>query len=202
MSSETEIQHATPRRTHSPESGGAAAEAPLRKWLVLRYLFALGWWRPALLAVLSALTGLAEAAVLAIVAQIAAALATKRDVVGVHLGITSVHVSIQTLLFVGGAIAGIRLILLVPVSSLAAHIGADAQAMIRERLVQAFLRASWTVKSSDREGRFQELMTNQVNSATAGVVQTTYVLTYLFSFVILVGSLRPPACSCSLRCAR
>jgi ABC-type multidrug transport system fused ATPase/permease subunit len=60
--------------------------------------------------------------------------------------------------------------------------------LLRERLVQAFLRASWAVKSADREGRFQELMTNQVNSATAGLVQATYVMTYLFSFVVLVGS--------------
>ncbi len=155
---------------------------------MLGYLLALGRWRLALLAALSVVTGLAEAAVLAIVAQVAAALATKLNVVELHLGVASVHVSIRTLLIVGGAIAAIRLILLVPASSLAARISADAQAMIRERLVQAFLRASWAVKSADREGRFQELMTNQVSSATAGVVQTTYVLTYVFSFVVLVGS--------------
>ena len=77
--------------------------------------------------------------------------------------VRSVQVSIQTLLIVGGAIAAIRLMLLVPASSLAARISADAQAMIRERLVQAFLRASWSVKSADREGRFQELMTNQAS---------------------------------------
>jgi ATP-binding cassette, subfamily B, bacterial len=188
MSSQTPIQHATPRTIPPQESSGAAAEAPERKWLVLGYLLALGRWRLAVLAALSAVTGLAEAAVLAIVAQVAAALATKLNVVELHLGVGSVHVSIQTLLIVGGAIAAIRLILLVPASSLAARISADAQAMVRERLVQAFLRASWAVKSADREGRFQELMTNQVSSATAGVVQTTYVLTYLFSFVVLIGS--------------
>jgi ATP-binding cassette, subfamily B, bacterial len=189
MSSQTEIQHATPRTTQPQEANGVAAKTRLRpKWLVLRYLSALGWWRPALLAVLSVVTGLAEAAVLAIVAQVAAALATRRNVVETHLGVTSAHVSIQTLLIAGGAIAAIRLILLIPASSLAARISADGQALIRERLVQAFLRASWAVKSADREGRFQELMTNQVNSATAGIVQATYVMTYLFSFVVLVGS--------------
>jgi ABC-type multidrug transport system fused ATPase/permease subunit len=188
MSSEAQIQHATPPTSQPQEPSSAAVDAPERKWLVLRYLLALGWWRLAVLAVLSILTGLAEAAVLAIVAQVAAALTTRRDVVELHLGATSVQVSIQTLLILGGAIAAIRLILLVPASSLAARISADAQAMIRERLVQAFLRASWAVKSADREGRFQELMTNQVSSATAGVVQTTYVLTYLFSFAVLVAS--------------
>lgn len=189
MSSRTRIQHATPQTTTQPQaSSGAAAEAPARNWLVLRHLLALGWWRLALLAALSAVTGLAEAAVLAIVAQVAAALATRPDVVELHLGVGAVQVSIGTLLIVGGAIAAIRLILLVPASSLAARISADAQAMIRERLVRAFLHASWAVKSTDREGRFQELMTNQVSSATNGVVQTTYFLTYLFSFVVLVVS--------------
>jgi ATP-binding cassette, subfamily B, bacterial len=188
MSSRTPIQHAPPQTTQPQEPSGAASEPSGRKWLVLRYLLALGWWRLALLAALSVATGLAEAAVLAIVAQIAAALATKRNVVELHLGATSAQASIQTLLILGGAIAAIRLILLAPASSLAARISADAQAMIRERLVQAFLRASWAIKSTDREGTFQELMTNQVASATAGVVQTTYVVTYLFSFVVLVGS--------------
>lgn len=188
MSSPSQIQHARPQTTQPPESDAAAAKAPERNWLVVRYLLALGWWRLALLAALSAATGLAEAGVLAIVAQIAAALATQRNSVELHLGVSSSLVSIQTLLIVGGVIAAIRLILLVPASSLAARISADAQAMIRGRLVQAFLRASWTVKSADREGRFQELMTNQVSSATAGVVQTTYFLTYLFSFVVLAVS--------------
>src|SRR3954451_6692358 len=118
MSSQTKSRHATPPTAQPPGQAGAAAEAPERKWLVLRYLLALGRWRLALLAALSAVTGLAEAAVLAIVAQVAAALATKLNVVELHLGVGSVHVSIQTLLIAGGAIAAARLILLVPASSL------------------------------------------------------------------------------------
>lgn len=188
MSSQSQIQHARPQTTQPEVPGGAAAKAPERNWLVLRHLLALGWWKLALLAALSAATGLAEAALLAIVAQVAAALATRPDVVEVHLGVASVQVSIGTLLIVGGAIAAIRLILLFPASSMAARISADAQAMIRERLGQAFLHASWAVKSTDREGTFQELMTNQVSSATNGVVQTTYFVTYVFSFVVLAVS--------------
>jgi ABC-type multidrug transport system fused ATPase/permease subunit len=189
MRSQTEFQYVTPQTPEPEETSGAAAEAPpRRKWLVLSYLFALGWRRPALLAALSAVVGLAEAAMLAIVAQVAAALAAKRDFVEAHLGVVSGHVSIRTLLIAGGTLAAVRLILLIPVSSLAARIAADSQAMMRERLVQAFLRASWSVKSTDREGRFQELMTNQVGAATTGVVQTTYALTYVLSFVVFVVS--------------
>jgi len=155
---------------------------------MLEYLFGLSWWRAALLAVLSTITGVGEAVVLAIVAQVAAALATSSDSVEVHLGFGSTRLSIGTLLIAGGAIAAARLILLIPVSSLGARLVSDAEATMRERLFQAFLRASWAAKSSDLEGKLQELMTNQVTLATQGVTQTTFVVTYLFSFAALVAS--------------
>lgn len=187
-SSETEIQHAPAQTAQPLEEQTSSAPAPKRKWLMLRYLVALGWWRTSLLMLLSAVTGLTEAAVLAIVAQVAAALATRSNAVGVDLGITSVHVSISSLLIAGGALAAGRLLLLVPVSSLSARIASDAQATMRQRLIRAFLGATWAVKSSDREGRLQELMTNQVTQATQGLIQMTYVLTSLFSFFVLVAS--------------
>jgi ABC-type multidrug transport system fused ATPase/permease subunit len=164
------------------------ATASPRKRLLLEYLFGLSWWRASLLAMLSIAAGVSEAAVLAIVAQVAAALATSANAVQAHLGIGSVNVSIGTLLVVGGAIAAARLLLLIPVSSLAAHLTSDAEATMRERLFRAFVHASWTLKSRDREGKLQELMTSQINQATAGVMQTTYVVTYLFSFTALVVS--------------
>ncbi|HKD20346.1 MAG TPA: ABC transporter ATP-binding protein, partial [Thermoanaerobaculia bacterium] len=81
-----------------------------------------------------------------------------------------------------------RLLLLIPISSLAAHLTADAEATMRERLFGAFVRASWAVKSRDREGKLQELMTSQVSQATYGVMQTTNIVTYVFSFLALVAS--------------
>jgi ATP-binding cassette subfamily B protein len=189
-SSETEIRHAQPHTAHPLESAQRelAPKVPQRKWMMLRYLFALGWWRTSLLMLLSAVTGLTEAAVLAIVAQVAAALAAKNHSVDVDLGLTSHRISIGALLIAGGALAAARLVLLVYVSSLSARISADAQAVMRQRLIRAFLAASWAVKSRDREGRLQELMTNQVTQATQGLIQMTYVLTSLFSFVVLVAS--------------
>src|SRR5262249_37479060 len=65
---------------------------------------------------------------------------------------------------------------------------ADAQATMRRRLMDAFLRASWAVKATDREGHLQELMTNQISQATQAVIQTTYAVTYFFSFCALVAS--------------
>jgi len=190
--SETVVRHAATQTTEPPATPpGATLPAPAaspRKRLLLEYLFGLSWWRASLLAVLSIAAGVSEAAVLAIVAQVAAALATSHNAVDAHLGVGSVQLSIRSLLIAGGTIAAARLLLLVPVSSLAAHLTSDAEATMRERLFHAFLHASWATKSSDREGRLQELMTGQVSNVAAGVMQTTYVVTYLFSFVALVVS--------------
>jgi ATP-binding cassette, subfamily B, bacterial len=162
--------------------------ASSRRRLTLRYLFGFSWPRASLLALLSVCAGFAEAAVLAIVAQIGTALASGENVVDAHLGIASPHVSIRTLLVIGVAIAAGRVLLLVPASWLAARLASDAEATLRSRLFYAYLRASWAVKARDREGKLQELMTNQITQGTQGIVQTTWVVTYLFSFLALVAS--------------
>jgi ABC-type multidrug transport system fused ATPase/permease subunit len=191
--SETVVEDATPQHTPATGTQAATSAGPIsadgrRKRLILRYLLGLSWWRASLLAALSILSGFAEAAVLAIVAQVAAALAANRSAVDAHLGVATAHMTIRTLLITGGALAAGRLVLLIPISSLGASLTADAEATLRERLFHAFLRASWAVKSSDREGKLQELMTSQISQATYGVTQTTYVVTYLFSFLALVAS--------------
>jgi ATP-binding cassette, subfamily B, bacterial len=171
----------------SPPTAGPAPQRSRRR-LMREYLIGSSSWRAIALALLSVLTGLAEAGLLAVVAQIAAALATKASDVEAHLGVVDVHISVRGLLIVGGALALARLALLVPASSIAASVIADAQAAMRKRLMDAFLGASWAVKATDREGHLQELMTNQVSQATQAVIQTTYALTYFFSFCALVAS--------------
>jgi ATP-binding cassette, subfamily B, bacterial len=189
---ETVVQPATPTTPKPLEtpatSASTAAGSSGRKRLLLEYLFGLSWWRASLLAALSIVAGISEAAVLAIVAQVAAALATSENAVDLQLGVGSTRVSIETLLIAGGVIAAARLVLLLPAASVGARLASNAEATMRERLFGAFLRASWSAKANDREGRLQELMTNQVTQATQGVTQTTWVVTYMFSFAALVAS--------------
>ena len=189
---ETVVQHAnTQAETPQPPSAPAAPSvqaSPRHTRQVVTYLFGLNWWRASLLAVLSTCAGFTEAAVLAIVAQIGAALASRQNVADIHLGVAEVHTSIRTMLVLGVTIAAARVLLLVPASWLAARLASDAEATMRSRLFQAFLRASWTEKASDREGTLQELMTNQMTQGTQGIVQTTWVVTYFFSLLALVAS--------------
>ncbi len=80
----------------------------------------------------------------------------------------------------------VRLMLLMPTSMLSAGITADVQARMLRGLFDSFVRASWSVKASDREGHLQELMTNQVNQATQGPAYATLLVTNLFAFLALI----------------
>ncbi len=192
IQSDTAVEPAAPQQT-KPQDAPASAQSPegrspRRRRQIIEYLFGFSRWRASLLAVLSVCAGLTEAAVLAIVAQIGAALATRGNAAETHLGIASINMSIRAMLELGVAIAAGRVLLLVPAALLAARLAADAEATMRSRLFYAFLRASWATKANDREGTLQELMTNQITQGTQGVVQTTWVITYLFSLLALVTS--------------
>ena len=192
IQSDTAARPATPQQTkpHEARAGAPAPEgrSPRHRRQIIEYLFGFSWWRASLLAGLSVCAGLTEAAVLAIVAQIGAALAARDNAANTHLGIASIHMSIRAMLLLGVAIAAGRVLLLVPAAWIAARLAADAEATMRRRLFYSFLRAGWTSKAIDREGTLQELMTNQIAQGTQGVVQTSWVITYLFSLLALVAA--------------
>ncbi len=167
---------------------GGKAPGPPVSWRRLRPLVG-GRRRPiATLAVVSALSGLTEAVILAVVAQVAASLVTGEDMVDVSIGAVDVHASVGDLLAVAGVLAVVRLALQVPISWLPARIAADVQATLRRDLFGAFTRASWGAQSDDREGHLQEMMTSQVVQATQGAQQVSFLVTALFSFLALIVS--------------
>lgn len=140
------------------------------------------------LGVSSILSGLTEATTLAVVAQVAVALAdgTKR----VHLSAGPLHVAggVGTLVAIAFVVTLARLVLQFPISILPARIAGDVQAQLRRELFHAFTRASWEIQSRDREGQLQETMTSQVMQATSGALQATSLITSLFTFAVLIVS--------------
>ncbi len=136
----------------------------------------------------SILSGFTEAGTLAIIAELATSLIKGAKHVNAHLGPAHVNVSLGTLIEIAAALTFLRIVLQVPLSVLPARIVADVQAGMRRRLFDAFSRASWGMQSRDREGQLQETMTNQVNQATAGAMQTTMLINALFTFLVLMGS--------------
>jgi ATP-binding cassette subfamily B protein len=136
----------------------------------------------------SILSGFAEAGMLVLLTQIAAAIATGSRHVHTHVGPLRLHTTVGELLLLALALTAFRLVLQVPISVLPARIGAEVQARLRRDLLHAFTRASWSMQSSDREGHLQETMTSQVIQATSGAVQATTLLTSLITFVVLLAS--------------
>jgi ATP-binding cassette, subfamily B, bacterial len=140
------------------------------------------------LAISSMVSGLAEAGILAVVAQVAATLVDGATRMHTHIGPFHIDATVGALLAVAFALVLIRLALQAPISFLPARIAADAQARLRTELFDAFTRASWAVQSRDREGHLQEIMTSQVMQATQGALQATVLVTALFTFLVLVIS--------------
>ncbi len=147
--------------------------------------------RPGLVVALvmaSALAGMCESAVLALVASIATALVGQHSTVSFQVGSLHVEARVGELLVVGFAIALARIAVQGLIAYLPARIGAEVQAGLRLRLFAAFSRAPWSVQSADGEGRFQELATSQVIQATQGVMQATLGVTAGVMLLVLVGA--------------
>jgi ABC-type multidrug transport system fused ATPase/permease subunit len=164
------------------------SDGSVSTWQRLRPL--LGGRRRAVvtLAVVSILSAFAEAAVLAVVAQVAASLVTGSNTVTASIGPFDVDTSIGNLLLVASALAVVRLVLQIPISVLPARIAADVQAKLRRGLFGAFTRASWAEQSRDLEGHLQEMMTSQVVQAAYGALQVNILITAAFTFVVLIVS--------------
>jgi ATP-binding cassette subfamily B protein len=136
----------------------------------------------------SFLSGLAEAGVLALVAQIAATAVKGSSRVHTHLGPFYLYEPVRTVFLIALGLVLVRILLQVPLSILPARIAAGVQARLRRQLFDAYTRASWEVKSADREGHLQETMTSQVLQATGGALQTTALVIAGFTFIVLMAS--------------
>jgi ATP-binding cassette subfamily B protein len=141
-----------------------------------------------ILGLASVVSALAEAGILATSAQAAAALVNARRSIRVGLGPVHLTPSVKDLLLVGLGLAILRLLLQGVTSYYPGAITADVQAMMRSSLLASYSTADWELQSRDREGHFQELMTNQVQLASQGANQATQLVVYGFTFLILALS--------------
>ncbi|MHB8458293.1 MAG: ABC transporter transmembrane domain-containing protein, partial [Acidimicrobiales bacterium] len=132
--------------------------------------------------------GLAEAGVLALVAEVAGAMMTRATRLRANLGLVAVNASLSDALLLGLALAVLRLALQVVVAWLPSRISAEVQARLRRDLFEGFTRASWAVQSHDRDGDLQELMSNQVSQATNAVLNAANFVSSLAMFAALVAS--------------
>ncbi len=132
--------------------------------------------------------GFAEAGVLAVLAETALLIAKHQSDIATTLGPVRLHASIGALLVLGIGLALARLALGLVTSFIPARIVTSMQATLRSDLFDAFTRASWNVQSRDREGHFQELITNHINSAIQAYSAAAALITAALTFLVLVIS--------------
>jgi ABC-type multidrug transport system fused ATPase/permease subunit len=136
----------------------------------------------------SVVAGLTEAAILASVAQAAAALVNGAHRVKTAIGPLHVDESVASMLDVTFLLALLRLFLQAPLSILPARIVSNTAAKLQRGAFAAFTRASWAEKSRDREGHLQELLSNQIWQASQGSVATTTLVSSALTLGALVLS--------------
>jgi ABC-type multidrug transport system fused ATPase/permease subunit len=167
---------------------GRVAGRPVRAWRRLRPLLGDRSVPVLILSGASIGVGIAEAGVLVLVAQIAAAMVVRSSEIHARIGPGSLHFGIATALVVALVLALVRLLLQLVVAWLPARISADVTNRLREELFDAFTRASWRVQAAEREGHLQELMTNQVAQATQAVLMLANIVSSAAMFAVLAAS--------------
>jgi ATP-binding cassette subfamily B protein len=141
-----------------------------------------------ILSVASILSALAEAGILAIAAQVATDLVSGKRRITTSLGLVTFHTTVTSLLLVALVIAAIRLLLQGPIAYYPARIVSEVQARMRRELFDAFSAAAWDTKSADREGHFQEVITNQVLQASQGALNAPTLIVSGVTFLILAAT--------------
>jgi ATP-binding cassette, subfamily B, bacterial len=129
---------------------------------------------------------LAEAGVLALVAETAATLVARAHRLHADLGPVDLRLQLGAALALAFALAAARLLLQLVIAWLPAVISARVQARLRHQLFDSFTRASWAIQAQDPEGHLQELMTNQTMQTTQIVIQIVTALSGSVMFVVLV----------------
>jgi ABC-type multidrug transport system fused ATPase/permease subunit len=132
--------------------------------------------------------GLVEAGVLTLLANVAASMVTRDRYVTISIGPLQAFLSVQTAIVVTLCLTFVQFLLKLVVAWLPTRIAANVQAELRQQLFDAFTRARWPIKASEREGHFQELMTNQINQATGAVLNLALVISSGAMFLALVAS--------------
>jgi ABC-type multidrug transport system fused ATPase/permease subunit len=145
-------------------------------------------WHAAGLVVTGLLVGLVEAAILALVAEVAAAMVSGLSSASAAIGPASLHLGLGAALVVAGALALARLALGALAGFFPAAVTAGTQASLRNSLYDAYSRASWEVQSREADGYLQELLTNQVSKLTLGTTNAARLLSAGLTFLALVAA--------------
>jgi ATP-binding cassette, subfamily B, bacterial len=145
--------------------------------------------RLAILAFTSIVGGLIEAAMLVVLARSAFALASGDDNVTVSIPIIgTLHFSVAGLLGMGVGLVFVRMVLNWIGVLMSARSSLDVQIRLRRSLTQCYLRASWGLQSSQREGHLQQLISGFASTASGAIANVAGLITSSFNLIALLSA--------------
>ncbi len=148
--------------------------------------------RIVLLGLSSLVAGAVEAALLALVVQLALALSKgERDVALTAVPSLGDNVlSFSSALWIAAGLVIVHFALQNVVAYLPARVGAEVQTHLRSELVSAYLRSSWSAKSARPDGAIADLVITQSSSGAQAVTFLAQgVATTMFILAMLAGAL-------------
>jgi ATP-binding cassette subfamily B protein len=144
--------------------------------------------RTTVIGVAGALGGVLEAGLILIVVRLALALADGEDAISVARPLGDITLGFGAFVVVALALAAGRLALQAFAAHTAAVMSAGTLETIGTTLVGGVLRAPWSIQSADREGRFQEIATNQSRRVAKATLSFGLGLSSVLSFVVLLAA--------------
>jgi ATP-binding cassette, subfamily B, bacterial len=172
--------------SRSSDAPRHTASRPMTTYAALAGVLREQRWRAVGLMASAFAAGLAESAILALVAHVASALVDGAETVTAEIGPLQVDAGVSPVLTAAAVLAVIRLVLQVAIAYLPALMAADTQARQRARLFDAYSRADWNTQAEERDGHLQELVTSQVVQATQAMLHATTLVSSGFMFLTLV----------------
>lgn len=176
---------------HGTRRGSGMLGAPRRAlaaWRRLTPFFAASRGQVVIIGVVSVVAGMSEAVLLALIAALALALSQGDDSMRSSLGPFVVDADLGPAFVVALSLALVRGALQLWLAYLPASISASAMAGLRRQLFDAFVAATWSIKSSERDGQFQTFMNVHVNATTQAIIQIASAITNLLMFASLLVS--------------
>jgi ABC-type multidrug transport system fused ATPase/permease subunit len=134
----------------------------------------------------SCFSGIAEAAVLAMLAQVGVALAGGRDTA--ELPYTGSSVDVTAMIYSAIGIGVVRLVAQLFVAHQNGKLAAEARDHLRRRIFGSFSAARWPEKSQLRESDLQEMLTTNVEQVGSATYVSASALVAATNFLVMLGA--------------
>lgn len=169
-----------------PTKGLRVLASPVRAWRRLSPFFRGSRKWLSVLVALAVIAGFLEASVLALIAALAVSLSEGGSGAKLSLGPVGIDLQQGMAFGVAFALTVARAALQLTLSYLPAQMSARVMADLRLDLFSSFTRSAWSVKSTERDGAFQTLMTQNITSVAQAVVGIANGLTAAIMFLLMV----------------